>query len=138
MKTTSTILLTALALDALPPCSQRPGTTTTAAAIAAATAPFNPEEFRQRMNERLKTSLKVSDEEWSVLQPLIEKVQTKQRDACGGRFGGFGGGGGGGGGGDAAARRSAVAATARPIVPAPRKARRCAPRSKTRAPRPRR
>jgi hypothetical protein len=68
----------------------------------------NFEEFRQRMNERLKTSLKVSDDEWAVLQPLIEKVQTKQ---MAGRFGGFGGGGrgpggdrggggGGGGGGD--------------------------------------
>ncbi|MHA3774402.1 hypothetical protein ACXR0O_22985 [Verrucomicrobiota bacterium sgz303538] len=53
----------------------------------------NFEEFRQRMNERLKTSLKVNDEEWSVIQPLIEKVQTKQREAMGSRFGGFGGGG---------------------------------------------
>jgi Spy/CpxP family protein refolding chaperone len=58
----------------------------------------NFEEFRQRMAERLKTSLKVSNEEWAVLQPLIEKVQTKQRDAMGGRgFGGPGGGGGRGG-----------------------------------------
>ena len=66
-----------------------------------------PEEFRARMEERLKTSLKVSSDEWTVLQPLIEKVTTKQRDAMSGRFGGFGGrgggdrgpGGGGGGGG---------------------------------------
>jgi len=49
-------------------------------------------DFMQRMNERLKTSLKVTDEEWTVLQPLIEKVQTKQRDSLSGRFGGFGGG----------------------------------------------
>ncbi len=54
----------------------------------------NFEEIRQRMNERLKTSLKVSDEEWSVIQPLIEKVQAKQRESAGGRFGGFGGRGG--------------------------------------------
>jgi Spy/CpxP family protein refolding chaperone len=60
----------------------------------------NFEEFRQRMNERLKTSLKATDEEWSVLQPLIEKVQAKQREAVSGRFGGFGGRGGPGGGGD--------------------------------------
>jgi Spy/CpxP family protein refolding chaperone len=64
----------------------------------------NFEEFRQRMNERLKTSLKATDEEWSVLQPLIEKVQAKQRETISGRFGGFGGfggrGGPGGGGGD--------------------------------------
>ena len=57
----------------------------------------NPEEFRQRMNERLKSSLKVTDEEWTAIQPLIEKVQAKQREAMGGRFGGFGGRGGPGG-----------------------------------------
>lgn len=71
------------------------------------------------MNERLKTSLKASDDEWSVIQPLLEKVQDKQREAMAGRFGGpggpggYGGGGGrrnggggpnGGGGGDANAR----------------------------------
>ena len=55
----------------------------------------NFEEFRQRMNERLKSSLKVTDEEWTAIQPLIEKVQAKQREAMGGRFGGFGGRGGG-------------------------------------------
>ena len=44
---------------------------------------FSMEDFRKRMEERLKGSLKVSDEEWAVLQPLIEKVQTKQRDAMG-------------------------------------------------------
>lgn len=70
---------------------------------------FNPEEFRARMEERLKTSLKVSDDEWKVLQPLIEKVGEKQREGFAGRGGfGFGGGGrgpggpgGGGGGGNA-------------------------------------
>jgi hypothetical protein len=56
---------------------------------------FSMEDFRKRMEERLKGALKVSDEEWAVLQPLIEKVQTKQRDAIGSRFGGFGGGPGG-------------------------------------------
>ncbi len=39
------------------------------------------EQFRQRMNERLKTELKASDEEWTVIQPLLEKVQNKIRDA---------------------------------------------------------
>ncbi len=56
-----------------------------------------PEEFRARMAELLKTSLKVTDDEWGILQPLIEKVTTKQRDAMSGRFGGFGGRGGPGG-----------------------------------------
>jgi hypothetical protein len=53
---------------------------------------FDPAQFQQRMNERLKTSLKATDEEWAVIQPLLEKVQTKQREA---RAGGIGGGGGG-------------------------------------------
>jgi hypothetical protein len=46
------------------------------------------EEFRQRMNERLKTALKMSDEEWNAILPLIEKVQSKQRDVMSARFGG--------------------------------------------------
>ena len=48
----------------------------------------NPEDFRKMMAERLKAQLKVTDEEWTVLQPLIEKVTTKQRDASSSRFGG--------------------------------------------------
>ena len=55
------------------------------------------------MNDRLKAALKASDDEWSVIQPLLEKVQTAQRATMAGRSfgGGFGrrGGGGGGGGG---------------------------------------
>jgi len=59
-------------------------------------------QFRQRMAERMKATLKVNDEEWSAIQPLIEKVMAKQREATGGgRFGGGPGRGGpGGGGGD--------------------------------------
>ncbi len=68
------------------------------------------QQFMERMNERLKTALKVKDDEWAVIQPLIEKVQTKQREANAGRFGAFGGGnfggrgrgGNGGAGGDTA------------------------------------
>ncbi len=60
---------------------------------------FNMEDFRKRMAERMKTTLKVTDEEWAALQPLIEKVQEKQRDSMAGRFGGFPGGGPGGPGG---------------------------------------
>ena len=45
-------------------------------------------QFRQRMAERLKTTLKVNDEEWSAIQPLIEKVMAKQREAGGRGFGG--------------------------------------------------
>jgi hypothetical protein len=56
---------------------------------------FNMEDFRKRMEEGLKKALKVNDEEWAVLQPLIENVRNKQREAMGSRFGGFGGGPGG-------------------------------------------
>jgi len=87
MKIKSHILLPALALMA-------------SAVVASAQDRPSPEEFRARMEERLKTSLKVSDDEWKVLQPLIEKVGEKQRDVMSGRFGGgFGGRGPGGGGG---------------------------------------
>lgn len=77
----------------------------------------NPEEMRQRMTDMLKTRLKVSDEEWGVLSPLIEKVTTKQREAMTGRFGGgFGGRGGGpggpGGGGNNSDRPGAAENTA--------------------------
>lgn len=48
----------------------------------------SPEQFRQRMIDRLKTSLKASDEEMTVIQPLVEKVFLKQREAAGNRFGG--------------------------------------------------
>lgn len=50
----------------------------------------SPEQFRQRMIDRLKTSLKASDDEMTVIQPLVEKVFLKQREASGNRFGGGG------------------------------------------------
>lgn len=65
-------------------------------------------DFRARMAERFKQGLDVSDEEWQVLQPRIEKVQTLQIQTRGGMGamgmggqggpGGFGGRGGAGGG----------------------------------------
>lgn len=50
---------------------------------------FNIEDFRKQMGERMKTALKVTDDEWAVLQPLIEKVSTKRMEM--GSRGGFGG-----------------------------------------------
>jgi hypothetical protein len=44
------------------------------------------EQFRQRMNDRIKTSLQASDEEWAVIQPLLNKVQDKMRETMLGRF----------------------------------------------------
>ncbi|XHR30213.1 MAG: hypothetical protein ACFUZC_06565 [Chthoniobacteraceae bacterium] len=48
--------------------------------------------FRQRMNERIKTALKASDEEWAVIEPLLEKVMEKQREVMMSRIGGIFGG----------------------------------------------
>ena len=61
---------------------------------------FDPEEFRQRIADRMKEQFGFSDAEFKAIQPLIEDVQTKQREVrSGGRgFGGFGGFGGRGGG----------------------------------------
>ena len=63
---------------------------------------FDPAQARERMEARMKEQLGVSDDEWKVLQPKVEKVMTAQRDARGGGGFGFGGRGGrrGGGGGD--------------------------------------
>lgn len=39
------------------------------------------EEFRQRANDRMRESMGATEEEWKVLLPRIEKVQTLQRNA---------------------------------------------------------
>ncbi len=54
------------------------------------------QEWRQRMADRIKTQMKATDDEWSVIQPLLEKVETKMRESMGRRFGGMAGGGRGG------------------------------------------
>ena len=55
-------------------------------------------DWQQRRSEMAKTMLKASDDEWSVIQPLLEKVETKGREVMSVRFGGPGGPGGPGGG----------------------------------------
>lgn len=61
---------------------------------------WNPEEFRQRIADRMKQELQVNDEEWQVLEPKIEKVtQLQLNTRFGGLMGMFGRGGAGGGGG---------------------------------------
>ena len=40
-------------------------------------------DFRTRMMDNIKTSLGVTDEEWKVLQPQVEKVQTLSRQVQG-------------------------------------------------------
>jgi hypothetical protein len=60
------------------------------------------QDWRQRMAQRMQEQLGVNQEEWSALQPKIEKVQTlSMQSRFGGRsFGRGGPGGGQGGGGD--------------------------------------
>jgi len=41
----------------------------------------DPAQMRQERNDRMKELLGASDEEWKLLQPQIEKVQTLQRSA---------------------------------------------------------
>jgi hypothetical protein len=56
--------------------------------------------MRQRMMDRLRDELGVTDDEMKALQPKIEQVMTLERDTRGGGFfGGRGGRGGPGGGG---------------------------------------
>jgi hypothetical protein len=50
---------------------------------------FDPEQMRVRMMDRMKTELSASDEEWTVIQPLLQDVMTKQRATAAGRFGGM-------------------------------------------------
>ena len=69
---------------------------------------FDPEQMRQRMMERVREQLGVTnDDEWKIVSERVEKVMTARRDAgnFGGGFFGRGGGpggrrGGGNGGGD--------------------------------------
>jgi len=43
-------------------------------------------DARQRMNDRLKAALKVADDEWPVIEPLLERVETAQRATMLGRI----------------------------------------------------
>ena len=47
------------------------------------------EEWRQRAAQRMRESLGATEEEWKVLQPKIEKVQTLQRQSRPGMRGGM-------------------------------------------------
>ncbi len=45
---------------------------------------FDPERMRQMILERIKENLGATDEDWKVLKPKVEKVQTLSRQARGG------------------------------------------------------
>jgi hypothetical protein len=51
---------------------------------------FDPAQFRAQMEARMKEQLGVNDDEWKVLQPKLEKVNTARNETRGGGFGGFG------------------------------------------------
>ena len=55
---------------------------------------FDPQAMRDRMNKQIQDALGANDDEFKVLLPRIEKVQTVQRTMStrGGGFGGTGGG----------------------------------------------
>lgn len=44
----------------------------------------NTAEFRERMEQRMKTALGATDEQWKDLKPKVDKVQTLARQARGG------------------------------------------------------
>lgn len=48
---------------------------------------FDPEQMRQQRAERMREALGATDEEWQVLEPLVQKVQTLSAQA---RVGGGG------------------------------------------------
>ena len=58
---------------------------------------FDPEQMRQRMAERMMEALQATPEEWQVLGPRVEKVQTLSGQLSGGMRMGRGGAGGRGG-----------------------------------------
>jgi len=47
------------------------------------------EQFRQQMADRMKADLGVTDDEWKVLQPKIDKVQTLSRQMLAGMMSGM-------------------------------------------------
>jgi hypothetical protein len=75
------------------------------------------EQFRERYISELKTEMGVTEEEWKVIQPKLDKVMEARREMGGGfgRGGRGGGGGGGGGGGDGDRQRSAVETASREL-----------------------
>jgi len=92
------------AQDASPTPAATPSTTGSSVAAASPDRASRMAEFRQRMDDRLKTALKATDDEWTVIQPLLDKVNEAQMATMAGRFGGmrrmFGGGRGGRNGGN--------------------------------------
>ncbi len=72
---------------------------------------FDPAQFQQRMMERVKEQLEVTDEtEWKALEPTVQKVMDARRETMASGIGGLfrGRGQRGGGGGDQQNRRPSM------------------------------
>ena len=84
---------------------------------------FDPAQMRERMNERYKEVLEITDDtEWNAIQPLIDKVTTARMASFGGMGRMFGRRPGGDRGETrtAAAIRTARASSAKPALKPPR------------------
>lgn len=58
---------------------------------------FDPAQMRERMADRYQEALEFSDDEWSVIKPMVMSIVEKQFGNRGRGFGGFGRGGNRGG-----------------------------------------
>jgi len=82
---------------------------------------FDPAQFQQRMLERVREQLEITDEsEWKAIEPLVTKVNEARFAAMtGGRgFGGFGRRGGPGGPGGMGGQQSAEAESLQKVIDA--------------------
>lgn len=50
---------------------------------------LDPQQMRARLGDRLKTMLRATDEDWAVIQPLVEDVVVKQGAVMRGQTGGM-------------------------------------------------
>lgn len=66
---------------------------------------FDPAQMRERMMNNIKENLGFKDDEWTAVQPLVQKVMDARRNIGGGMGGMFRRPGGGGPGGDNGGRR---------------------------------
>jgi hypothetical protein len=65
------------------------GTTFLAAQEAGQRRGFDPEQARGAMMERIQAGLNATDEEMTVIRPLLSDVMAKRQAATAGRFGGM-------------------------------------------------
>jgi Spy/CpxP family protein refolding chaperone len=84
---------------------------------------FDPAEFQQRMMERTKETLEITDDtEWKAIEPLVAKVMDARREQVTASFRGFGRGGRGGGDNDRGPRGGGMFGTPSPEAEALQKA----------------